>query len=112
MHSGEGAVKVAFNYMEHSEGYLGPEWRKLIKVSDSIHTKGENLLPRRMLQRLFGVVLILVAIALFYATFATYWFSSDATIIGRIANMAIPLLVLFPGLFFLVTGRQIGFDEE
>ncbi len=55
-----------------------------------------------ILQRMGGMALILGAAALSYIFYDSYWFSPEATIFGKVVNIAIVVIVLVCGVFFLV----------
>ena len=53
-------------------------------------------------QRIAGLTLILGAVALFYVIYSAYWFSLEATAVGKVANIAVVVMFLVVGVFYLV----------
>ena len=64
----------------------------------------ESLVAKRekIEQIVLGLAFILGAVALFFRTFELYWFNSGATTEGKVANIAIPLIFVALGLYYLV----------
>jgi len=60
-------------------------------------------------QRIVGLGLILCAVALSFVIYGTYWFSLEATTVGRVANIAIVVMFLIVGVFYLVKDSRASF---
>jgi len=60
-------------------------------------------------QRIVGLALILCAVALSFVLYGTYWFSLEATTVGKVANIAILVMFLIVGVFYLVKDSRASF---